>query len=141
MIDRSVVIGSALVAAAFAIISAVTSTNAGIHQTGVVPSDEPEAILDQVHFPPPEPLSQILEIDILGNIIVAIEADAVVTHDGGPDGPIIAGMDIRGSRCSRSVFSVMARSAGPWTVICLPREFGLYERVNALPPLGGPVEP
>ena len=47
------------------------------------------------------------------------------------DQVIVIGMDIRGSRCSRSVYSVMERSpAGPWTVICLPREFGLYDKLH-----------
>lgn len=97
-----------------------------------------ESVLDQVQFPPPDPLHWMPEIDTLGNILLSVEADAVVTYDGGPDGPVIAGMDIRGSRCSRSVYSVMTRSAGPWTVICLPREFGLYERMNGRSPPGAP---
>ena len=91
-------------------------------------------------FPQPKPLDSV-EVDILGNILIPVQADALVTHDGGPDGPVIAGADIRGSRCSRSVESVMSRTSGEFTVVCLPREFGLYERIKGLPlPTADPIE-
>lgn len=145
-VDRAVVLGSALVVALFALgisrtprvahaLPADESTAAGIQPKSA------EEILNQVQFPPPDPLGSLPEIDTLGNILLSVEADAVVTHDGGPDGPTVAGMDIRGSRCSRSVYSVMVRSpSGPWTVICLPREYGLYERMNGRPAPGYDAE-
>lgn len=119
MIDRATILGSALVVGGFA---------SALPLVVDVPND-PGAIVEQVTFPKPDPIA-MLEVDQLGNILLPVQADAVVTHDGGADGPMIAGHDIRGSRCAQSVFSAMARTDSEFTVICLPREYGLYERMH-----------
>lgn len=148
MKDALTVLGSALTVALFAGFAAAHPSNAAhLHpreaplatgrgsfdalEKGHAQAADAEAILDQVTFPPENPLGWLPEIDELGNILLAVEVDAIVVHDGGTGGPEVVGMDIRGSRCSRSVYSVMARSPkGPWTVVCLPREFGLYEKLH-----------
>ena len=101
-------------------------------------TEQAQAILNQVTFPTPDPLA-ILEIDTLGNILVPVVADAVVTDDG-EGKPHVAGPDIRGSRCSQSVHAIMLRTDGPFTVVCLPREYGLYERLHGRPAPTGAEE-
>lgn len=92
--------------------------------------EEAEDILDQVRFP--KPGLALMEIDNYGNILLPVQADALVTHDGVGE-PLITGMDLRGSRCARSVEHAMRATDGPFTVVCLPREYGLYERMNGRP--------
>lgn len=133
MKDALTVLGSAVVLAGFAAV--------GVNGTLKVSGDaDGPSILDQVEFPDADPLTA-LEIDPLGNVLMAVEADAVVTHDGGDGGPMVAGPDIRGSRCARSVHAVAKRSKGKaFTVVCLPREYGLYERMNGRPAPTDPEE-
>lgn len=98
---------------------------------------DPVEIIRQVKFP--KPGLALMEVDNYGNVIIPAHADALVTHDG-VGTPEIAGMDIRGSRCARSVDYAMSQTDGPFSVICLPREYGLYERMNGRP-APGPDEP
>lgn len=130
MKDTLVVLGSALTAALLAVASAHPSVAAHLHprETPVATDRAFDTILNQVELPR-EPIA-LIEVDELGNVLIPVQADALITHDGGPDGPMVSGMDIRGSRCARSVDSAMARTDGPFTVVCLPREYGLYERMN-----------
>lgn len=99
---------------------------------------EAAMILEQVTFPKP-PMA-LIEIDHLGNILIPAVADAVVTHDGVGD-PAITGENIDGTRCARSVASALSRTDGPVTIVCLPREYGLYERMNGRPAPGGGESP
>lgn len=93
--------------------------------------------LDSAPFP--KPGLALIEVDPYGNILIPTVADAVVTDDGSGE-PVIAGADIRGSRCARSVAAALDRTDGPVTIVCLPREYGLYERMNGRPAPGEPEE-
>ena len=130
MIDRATILGSALVVGGFA------------SDLPLVVPHEPGAVVDQVKFPKPDPIA-LLEVDQLWNILLPVQSDAVVTHDGDPEsGPMIAGPDIRGSRCARSAYAASKRARGEsWTVVCLPREYGLYERMNGRPAPSGEGPP
>jgi hypothetical protein len=126
---------------AIVVASACLATGAA-RPGGIIEAEALEPV-DRLGLWPKKPLG-LLEVDTYGNLLLPTVADATVTFDGAGEGePEVSGTDIHGSRCARSVFDVMERTDGPFTVVCLPREYGLYERIHGrpAPAEGEAVEP
>lgn len=159
MKDASVVLGSCFVVAVFAgahplngahlhpretpvatgreAFDLLTPRDGTMNVSGDVTPEDASTILRQVTFQR-EPIA-LMEVDPLGNVLIPVQADALVTHDG-VGTPEVAGMDIRGTRCARSVEAIMNRTDGAFTVVCLPREYRLYNRmcgIESRPPEDG----
>ena len=98
------------------------------------------AILDQVRFSKP-PIGPV-EVDTRGNILVTEVSEYHVTFEPGSpaeaDAEKLADEALgAGTPCALSFREARQRTDGPFTLLCMPASFNLYNRLN--PPIPTPA--